>query len=136
MVSIVKRKKQIPRGLSTRGTQEPGAVESLGRLPGQDPLGMGGTCEEGDRIITGIVCTFFVFFFFFETEAAGSSEDPSVNFLKNVGESVAAALSPLGKWWPLSFESSSVLLGEGVAVGLLFTTWVAVEEWGLPGPEG
>ncbi|XP_004478190.1 sequestosome-1 isoform X2 [Dasypus novemcinctus] len=28
--------------------------------------------------------------------AAGSSEDPSVHFLKNVGESVAAALSPLG----------------------------------------
>ncbi|XP_030867214.3 sequestosome-1 isoform X3 [Gorilla gorilla gorilla] len=28
--------------------------------------------------------------------AAGPSEDPSVNFLKNVGESVAAALSPLG----------------------------------------
>ncbi|ELW66878.1 Sequestosome-1 [Tupaia chinensis] len=29
-------------------------------------------------------------------EPAGPSEDPSVNFLKNVGESVAAALSPLG----------------------------------------
>lgn len=29
--------------------------------------------------------------------AAGPSEDPSVNFLKNVGESVAAALSPLGE---------------------------------------
>ncbi|XP_066199398.1 sequestosome-1 isoform X3 [Saccopteryx leptura] len=28
--------------------------------------------------------------------ASGPSEDPSVNFLKNVGESVAAALSPLG----------------------------------------
>lgn len=28
--------------------------------------------------------------------APGPSEDPSVNFLKNVGESVAAALSPLG----------------------------------------
>ncbi|XP_075398218.1 sequestosome-1 isoform X2 [Tenrec ecaudatus] len=28
--------------------------------------------------------------------AAGPSEDPSVNFLKNVGQSVAAALSPLG----------------------------------------
>ncbi|MBV99286.1 Sequestosome-1, partial [Eschrichtius robustus] len=27
--------------------------------------------------------------------ASGPSEDPSVNFLKNVGESVAAALSPL-----------------------------------------
>ena len=34
---------------------------------------------------------------FFETKASGPSEDPSVNFLKNVGESVAAALSPLGK---------------------------------------
>uniref|UniRef100_A0A452VIS9 ZZ-type domain-containing protein n=1 Tax=Ursus maritimus TaxID=29073 RepID=A0A452VIS9_URSMA len=40
--------------------------------------------------------------------AAGPSEDPSVNFLKNVGESVAAALSPLGKWRPLSFERSSL----------------------------
>ncbi|XP_063460414.1 sequestosome-1 isoform X1 [Pan paniscus] len=29
-------------------------------------------------------------------KASGPSEDPSVNFLKNVGESVAAALSPLG----------------------------------------
>lgn len=33
-----------------------------------------------------------------------------MNFLKNVGESVAAALSPLGKWRPLSFESSSLLI--------------------------
>lgn len=31
-----------------------------------------------------------------------------MNFLKNVGESVAAALSPLGKWRPLSFERSSL----------------------------
>ncbi|XP_036051487.1 sequestosome-1 [Onychomys torridus] len=54
--------------------------------------------------------------------ASGPSEDPSVNFLKNVGESVAAALSPLGievdidvehggkrsRLTPASPESSSV----------------------------
>nr|XP_023408760.1 sequestosome-1 [Loxodonta africana] len=37
--------------------------------------------------------------------ASGPSEDPSVNFLKNVGESVAAALSPLGKWALLFYSS-------------------------------
>lgn len=105
-----------------------GSRREFGKAARTRPPGDGGTCEEGDSMVTGIeVC--FVHFFFFATEAAGPSEDPSVNFLKNVGESVAAALSPLGKWWLLSFESSSVLLGEGVAGGLLVTTWVAVEEW-------
>lgn len=42
-----------------------------------------------------------LFFFFFKFKASGPSEDPSVNFLKNVGESVAAALSPLGECLPV-----------------------------------
>lgn len=36
--------------------------------------------------------------FFPVSASVGPSEDPGMNFLKNVGESVAAALSPLGKW--------------------------------------
>lgn len=46
-----------------------------------------------------------------------------MNFLKNVGESVAAALSPLGKWLPLSVDSSvsrtSGWLSGGPAPGIL-----------------
>jgi len=87
----------------------------FGKAAGTGPPGLEGTCGEGDRTITGVEViekpalnrTFFVFVFL-KTKAAGPSEDPSVNFLKNVGESVAAALSPLGKWRPLSFESRSV----------------------------
>lgn len=55
-----------------------------------------------------------------------------MNFLKNVGESVAAALSPLGKWRPLSFERSSLFdhSVRGRLVGTLPPpTPVTVEEW-------
>lgn len=85
-----------PRKWPREGEREREAIGC--RLLGQGP---GSRASGTDRTVTGFShwerCFELKVSLFFETKASGPSEDPSVNFLKNVGESVAAALSPLGK---------------------------------------
>ena len=63
---------------------------------------------------------------FFETKASGPPEDPSVNFLKNVGESVAAALSPLGKC--PSFDISRAFGNQSAGGYSVAFSWDTAEE--------